>query len=118
MRQKKRNYRLLAILLALILVVSMVPFGSIEASGTGTLMGAPETVKVGQNLTARENNLNKGWKFYLGDNSSASGQNFDDSSWQNVDLPTISALLRALPPPVRLSPASCPAAPAGTARPW
>ena len=87
MRQKKRNYRLLAILLALILVVSMVPFGSIKASGTGTLMGAPETVKVGQDLTARENNLNKGWKFYLGDNSSASGQNFDDSSWQDVDLP-------------------------------
>ena len=87
MRQKKRNYRLLAILLALILVVSMVPFGSIKASGTGTLMGAPETVKVGQDLTARENNLNKGWKFYLGDNSSASDKNFADSGWDDVDLP-------------------------------
>ena len=65
----------------------MVPFGSIEASGTGTVWGAEETVNVGEQLNARENNLNKGWKFYLGDNSSASDKNFADSGWDDVDLP-------------------------------
>ena len=86
MKANHRTYRLLAMVLALVMVIAMFP-SSVIAAGT-TIAGSPETVKVGIDAAAhRENDFNKGWKFYLGDNSSASNTNFDDSGWENVDLP-------------------------------
>ena len=86
MKANHRTYRLLAMVLALVMVIAMFP-SSVIAAGT-TIAGSPETVKVGIDAAAhRENDFNKGWKFYLGDNSSASNENFDDSGWENVDLP-------------------------------
>ena len=86
MKANHRTYRLLAMVLALVMVIAMFP-SSVIAAGT-TIAGSPETVKVGIDAAAhRENDFNKGWKFYLGDNSSASNANFDDSGWENVDLP-------------------------------
>ena len=86
MKANHRTHRLLAMVLALVMVIAMFP-SSVIAAGT-TIAGSPETVKVGIDAAAhRENDFNKGWKFYLGDNSSASNENFDDSGWENVDLP-------------------------------
>ena len=76
----------LAMLLALVLLCSLVP-SQVFAADT-TVTGEPVTVKLGGNVAAqRENDFNKGWKFNLGDNSSASNPSFDDSAWQNVNLP-------------------------------
>ena len=86
MKANHRTHRLLAMVLALVMVIAMFP-SSVIAAGT-TIAGSPETVKVGIDAAAhRENDFNKGWKFFLGDNSSASNENFDDSGWENVDLP-------------------------------
>lgn len=57
------------------------------ADENDTVAGAEQTVTVSSGTTSRESNFNNGWKFYLGDNSSASGANFDDSSWDDVSLP-------------------------------
>lgn len=57
------------------------------ADENDTVAGAEQTVTVSSGTTSRESNFNDGWKFYLGDNSSASGANFDDSSWDDVSLP-------------------------------
>ena len=87
MTLKNRKLRWLAGLLALALVVAMIPVGGgVVASGSSTVKGDPETVKVGDELNARENDLNKGWKFNLGD-VPASGKDYNDSGWTEVDLP-------------------------------
>ena len=84
--KKQRTQRLFALMLALVMIVTMLPVG-VRAAGN-TIAGSVETVKVGKDPAAlRENDFNKGWKFYQGDNSSASGKNFDDSGWENVNLP-------------------------------
>lgn len=77
----------LALTLAVLMTTTLLPVGA-RATDSGTVEGKPQTVPVtgGQNWE-RETNFNKGWKFYLGNNSSAQNQNFDDSSWQTVDLP-------------------------------
>ena len=85
MKVNQRTHRLIAAVLALIMVLAMFPAAT--AAGV-TIPGEIQTVELGSNAAAnRENNFNKGWKFYLGDNSSASNKNFDDSSWTDVDLP-------------------------------
>ena len=54
----------------------------------GTVAGQEETVALSsETVKGRENDFNSGWKFYLGDNSSASGAGFDDSGWEEVTLP-------------------------------
>jgi len=86
MKHTHRPLRVFALLLALVMVISMLPARAFAAEST--IVGSPETVKLGTDAAAqRENDFNKGWKFYLGDNSSASNQSFDDSGWDNVDLP-------------------------------
>ena len=87
MKRNHRTQRFLAAMLVLVMMITMLPAGVVAAEN-GTIQGAVETIKIGANVaSARENNFNKGWKFYLGDNSSASNRNFDDSQWSNVDLP-------------------------------
>ena len=84
--KKQRTNRLFALMLALVMILTMLPAGVLAADTT--IAGSFETVAVGEDPAAlRENDFNKGWKFYLGDNGSASGQNFDDSGWENVNLP-------------------------------
>ena len=86
MKHTHHPHRILALLLALVMVISMAP-AQVFAAGS-TIVGSPETVKQGTDAAAlRENDFNKGWKFYLGDNSAASNPNFDDSAWTAVDLP-------------------------------
>ena len=78
--------RAFSLLLAMMMLCSLVPV-QVFAAGE-TIASAPVTVEMGRDpVSGRENDFNKGWKFSLGDQSSASNQNFDDSGWENVDLP-------------------------------
>ena len=87
MKLYQQKHRFLSMLLVFVMLMTFVPMDALANTGT-TLKGAIETVEVDSNaITGRENNFNKGWKFFLGSNSSASNKNFDDSSWDNVDLP-------------------------------
>ena len=87
MKHNHSTRRALAAILVLVMMISLLPAGAIAAEN-GTIQGAVETIEVGNDVaSARENNFNKGWKFYLGDNSSASNKDFDDSNWTDVDLP-------------------------------
>ena len=87
MKHTFQTRRLLALALTLIMVISMFPARAFAAEGT-TIVGTPELVKLGSDAAAqRVNDFNMGWKFNLGDNSNASNQNFDDSAWDNVNLP-------------------------------
>ena len=90
-----RTRRILSILLAIAMILTILPVGAIAAD-TDTVYGSVETIAVGGNVAQeRENNFNKNWKFYLGDNSSASNQNFDDSGWESVDVPHDFSIIQA-----------------------
>ena len=87
MKYSKPRQRWLAALLAVALVITLLPMGVISVRAE-TLRGDSQTVDLNADkYEARENNLNKGWKFYLGTSGTAQNQNFDDSGWDNVDLP-------------------------------
>ena len=87
MKKNVLSSRLLAWMLVLVMVLSVFPAQAFAADAT-TIVGDPELVKLGADAAAqRVNDFNMGWKFYLGDNSNASSQNFDDSQWENVNLP-------------------------------
>jgi beta-galactosidase len=40
-----------------------------------------------QTKTSRTQSFNKDWKFYLGDDASASSSSFNDAAWRNLNLP-------------------------------
>ena len=87
MKHKQQKHRWISMLLIFAMLVTLIP-GDTFASASGTIVGDPVTVEVNKDAFAeRANDFNKGWKFYLGDNSSASNKNFDDSSWSDVDVP-------------------------------
>ena len=77
---------MLTVIMVFTMVSAGIPIRAMAAAGD-TIKGDPVTVEVGHAAIARENNINKGWKFYLGTSSTAHTQNFDDSSWDSVDLP-------------------------------
>ena len=86
MKHTVRSHRMLALLLTLVMVISMLPVSVFAAEHT--IIGNPEQVQLGADAAAqRVNNFNMGWKFYLGDDSNASNQSFNDSAWDNVNLP-------------------------------
>ena len=86
MKHNASSRRILALLLALVMVFSMFPARAMAAETT--IVGGTEQVQLGADAAAqRVNDFNMGWKFYLGDNSNASNQGFDDSQWDNVNLP-------------------------------
>ena len=79
--------RVIAAVLTAVLLLSLIPSTTMATAGA-TITGAPVTVELGADrYTDRENNINKGWKFYLGTSNTAHTQNYDDSSWTDVDLP-------------------------------
>lgn len=86
MKQRRRMVSLL-LALAIILGCTVLPAAA-SAAPTGTVTGSPETIQVSAGVgTERENNFNEGWKFYLGNNSSAMDPGFNDSGWDSVTLP-------------------------------
>src|SRR2546423_12319586 len=42
---------------------------------------------IAQVTQERTQSFNNGWKFFLGDNSSAASLSFDDAGWRNLNLP-------------------------------
>ena len=60
------NRRLLCLVLAMVMVLTMLPVRT-NAAGI-TIPGTPETVLANRNDAAlRENDFNKNWKFFLGE---------------------------------------------------
>lgn len=87
MKKNQRIRRWISMVLVLAMVITLFPVNAFAAD-EGTIKGDVETIKVNSDaFNERENDFNKEWKFYLGDNSSAQNQNFDDSSWKDVNLP-------------------------------
>lgn len=78
--------RLLAGVMTAAMLFTAVPLQGSAAGGT--IVGEAETVK-DQALTnlGRETNIDDGWRFNLGDVSNAQNKAFDDSGWEEVDLP-------------------------------
>ena len=71
---------------ALIWSAGILPASAAESGST--IKGAAETIRVSSGAASdRETSFNDGWKFYLGNNSSAMNVNFDDSGWKAVTLP-------------------------------
>lgn len=61
----------------------------VRSQSSTQMSSEPELVYIStvDNPALRVQNFNENWKFYLGDASGADGEQFDDSSWKNVDLP-------------------------------
>lgn len=79
---------MVALVLTLAIILGCMALPAAAAAPTGTVTGSPETIQVSTGVgTERENNFNEGWKFYLGDSTSASTPGFNDSSWESVTLP-------------------------------
>ncbi|MCD8383326.1 MAG: DUF4982 domain-containing protein [Clostridiales bacterium] len=87
LRKRMAGLMLSAVMLLTCAPISALAVDEEAASAAGTVYGEEETVLVSSGVSSRETDFNSGWKFYLGDNSSASGQSFDDSSWDDVILP-------------------------------
>ena len=94
---KKRNLRGVgAMAMAAVLTLGMVP-GTVYAAGPQIRVASdsdvqmssdPEAVYVNSySGTERSENFNDNWKFYLGDASGAEEPGFNDSSWDQVNLP-------------------------------
>ena len=94
---KKRNLRGVgAMAMAAVLTLGMVP-GTVYAAGPQVRVASdsdvqmssdPEAVYVNSySGTERSENFNDNWKFYLGDASGAEEPGFNDSSWEQVNLP-------------------------------
>ena len=81
--------RMIAVILSAAMVFSnsyMTAFAAGD-NDNETVAGEEQTVMISSGTTNRENNFNDGWKFYLGNVTSASDVNYDDSAWENVSLP-------------------------------
>lgn len=78
--------KLTAIVLAAAMAMDMMPVSALAAEGE-TVKGEEVTVSLTDSMIDRENNFNKGWKFYLGTSNDAQKVNYNDSSWDSVDLP-------------------------------
>lgn len=78
----KRWKKIIALAVAATLGVTSIPMMTLPKQ-----VEAAEMVE--QSDSERKLSFNKGWKFFLGKDGSidASGKNYDDSSWRNVDLP-------------------------------
>lgn len=93
--KKQVMKRLFASLLAGAMLVTNAAMPTYAEAGV-TIKGDPVTVQIDSALgEVRENDFNKDWKFYLGTSDSAQNQNFDDSGWQDVDLPHDFSIIQA-----------------------
>ena len=86
-RKMKRKWlkKSLAFVLAMVLCV---PTGLAASAQPITQTSQEETVYLDAEADgSRTQSFNEGWKFYLGDPSTAYQKNFDDSSWRSLTLP-------------------------------
>lgn len=68
--------------------VSVMPVQSIMAASPSQVSFTEEQeILVTSYGEERTSVINDGWKFYLGTSSSAQNPDFNDSDWENIDLP-------------------------------
>lgn len=86
---KRRFRKLLAATLAAALCIPAFPATITNAANTDSVFWVEEeTVPVSViDTTERTVNFNSGWKFNLGDSSTAFQKDFNDSEWSNISLP-------------------------------
>ena len=84
---KKNIKKLLAVTLAASLCIPAIPRSMTNAAASSATFGEAEDISVSQIVTKRTNLFNSGWKFFLGNSTSAQNPNFNDADWQSVDLP-------------------------------
>lgn len=85
---KQRLKRIMALVLTASLVVptSALPAQAAQSS-SNVIFTEEETIEVNNLGEERSTLFNSGWKFFLGDSSSAQEVDFNDSDWRSVDLP-------------------------------
>lgn len=85
---KQRLNKLLAVMLTTAMCVSVMPVQSIMAASPSQVSFTEEQeILVTSYGEERTSVINDGWKFYLGTSSSAQNPDFNDSDWENIDLP-------------------------------
>ena len=87
---KQRLKRITALVLAFSMVAptQALPVNAAESNINGNIIFTEEeTIPVSNLGSERSTLFNSGWKFFLGDSSSAHEVSFNDSSWRTVDLP-------------------------------
>ena len=88
---KRRFHRLPAVILTASLCVPALPAASMQAANANAenaYWTEEESVPV-VTISSKDRliNFNDGWKFNLGDSSTAHETDFNDSSWDNITLP-------------------------------
>lgn len=88
---KHRFNKLLAVMLAASLCVTVLPRAAAGASDNdGVSFTEPEVVKVSAVKEERETNFNEGWKFNLGDVNGAQNMGYNDAAWKDITIPQVS----------------------------
>ena len=88
MRNKSFKKMGAALMAAVLTMSSFGGMSTVSAAAVTQMSSEKEVVYVNSyGDTAREQNFDSNWKFYLGDASGAEGANFDDSSWRTLNLP-------------------------------
>ena len=62
---------------------------TLRSTSTTQMTSTPETVYVNSvsDATERTQSFNENWKFYLGEATGAEAAAFDDSTWENINVP-------------------------------
>ena len=84
---KQRVKRLMAVLLSVAISVPVLPVQSIMAAAPVVSFTEAQDTMVSHYGEERSSLFNDGWKFYLGKSAAAQNPDFNDASWENVDLP-------------------------------
>ena len=85
---KHRFNKLLAVMLAASLCVTVLPRAAAGASDNdGVSFTEPEVVKVSAVKEERETNFNEGWKFNLGDVNGVQNMGYNDAAWKDITIP-------------------------------
>lgn len=84
---KAKGKKLLAGILAAMMMISSVPLEAAAAEEGGTYASEEVITKVSALSNDRTQLFNEGWKFYQGNPGTAQNVEFDDSAWETVNLP-------------------------------
>lgn len=87
---KRHIKRLIACTLAVVMGITLLPAQEMTAGAaetSGIIFTDAKYVRVSNYGTDRTSVINDNWKFYLGNSAAAMEENFNDSSWETIDLP-------------------------------
>lgn len=78
--------KLASFVLAVVMVMTAMPFSAINVFAAETIKGEVETVYREGSSSSRETRLDQGWKFSM-NSTDCSAITYNDSSWQSISLP-------------------------------